>query len=326
MVRKNLDQRPGPAGTRPDDVLARSGLSGAALVTAGDLVWQAGDIDAPFVIYSLTKPLICAALLHLAEAGEIDLDAALPDDRIGRPTLRQLMTHTAGVRDYGGLAEYHQAVRRSPSEPWGDEEFLRRVLGGSPEPAGPGLGWAYSNTGYLLLRQVLDRHGGLASFLPGLGFATATVAERLADLSRAVPARSALIGDGPLPVAGRYHPGWVGHRTVVTTARDLHQFWSKPPPAFTDPANLVTLDVDTGGLFVRPSYGLGVMADPGHSIGLVIGHGGGGPGYAAAVFAAPGYGAVAVVLEPREDFGSQQLAVDLLQAAVQDGTEQRGGH
>ncbi len=65
----------------------------------------------------------------------------------------------------------------------------------------------------------------------------------------------------------------------MTTARELHQFWSKPPPAFTDRASLVTLDIDTGGLFVRPSYGLGVMADPGNSIGLVIGHGGGGPGY-----------------------------------------------
>ncbi|HET7018141.1 MAG TPA: serine hydrolase domain-containing protein [Streptosporangiaceae bacterium] len=317
MVRKNLDQRPGPARTRLDDVLARSGLSGAALVSAGDLLWQAGDVEAPFVIYSLTKPVICAALLLLADAGEITLDATLPDDRVGRPTIRQLMTHTAGVRDYGGLAEYHQAVRRSPSEPWGDEEFLRRVLGGGPG-TGPGLGWAYSNTGYLLLRQILDRHGGLASFLPDLGFVTATVAEQLTDLTRAVPAHSSLIGTEPLPVAGRYHPGWVGHRTMVTSARELHRFWSKPPPAFTDLANLVTLDIDTGGLVVRPSYGLGVMADPGNSIGLVIGHGGGGPGYSAAVFAAPEHGAIAVVLEPREDFESQQLAMELLQAAVQD--------
>ncbi len=158
---------------------------GAALVTTGELAWQAGDIDAPFVIYSLTKPVICAALLSLAAERAIDLDAALPDGRLGGASVRQLMRHTAGVRDYGQLAEYHQAVRRSPSEPWSDEEFLRRALGGGRRPA-PGPGWAYSNTGYLLLRQILDRHGGLASFLPGLGFATATVAEQLPDLARAV--------------------------------------------------------------------------------------------------------------------------------------------
>ena len=37
--------------------------------------------------------------------------------------------------------------------------------------------------------------------------------------------------------------------------------------------------------FVRPSYGLGLMTDPGWPGGLLIGHGGGGPGYAAAAFA-----------------------------------------
>ncbi|SRR5712691_7845383 len=162
MVRKNLDQRLDAAETRPDDVLAQSGLTGAALVTAGDLVWQAGDIDAPFVIYSLTKPVICAALLSLAAEGAIDLDAALVGRRLAGVSMRQLMRHTAGVRDYGQLPEYHQAVRRSPSEPWSDEEFLRRALGDSAAPD-PGLGWAYSNTGYLLLRQIPDGSSGRAT-------------------------------------------------------------------------------------------------------------------------------------------------------------------
>lgn len=319
MVRKNLDQPPLAPSPRPDQVLAESGLTGAALVTAGDAVWQRGDVDAPFVIYSVTKSVIAAAFLTLADELAIDLDAALPDGRVGGVSVRQLLRHTAGVRDYGALAEYHGAVRRTPSEPWSDEEFLRRTLGDGPASAAPGLGWAYSNTGYLLLRQILDRHGGLASLLPGLGFGTATVAERLPDFSWAVSARSSLIGDGRLPVAGRYHPGWVGHRTMVATARELHQFWSKPPAAFTDPASLVSLDIDTRGLFVRPSYGLGVMADPGNSIGLIIGHGGGGPGYSAAVFAAPEHGAVAIVLEPNENFAAQPLAVELLRAAVLNG-------
>jgi D-alanyl-D-alanine carboxypeptidase len=324
MVRKNLEQGVGAPGCGRvgqhdrvdlDDLAQRAGLTGAALVTAGELAWQAGDVDAPFVIYSITKSVIGAALLSLAADDAIDLDAALPDERLGGVSVRQLLRHTAGVRDYGALASYHAAVRRSPSTPWSDEEFLDRALDGGPAPA-PGRGWAYSNTGYLVLRQVLDRHGGLASFLPGLGFERATVAERLADLALAVPARSSLIGDGPQPVAGRYHPRWVGHRTLVTSARELHRFWSKPPPTFTDSTSWVPVGVDTGGLFVRPSYGLGVMADPGSPIGPVIGHGGGGPGYSAAAFAAPEHGATAIVLEPREDFPAQRLAVRLLQAAV----------
>jgi D-alanyl-D-alanine carboxypeptidase len=324
MVRKNLDQRPLVPAPRPEELLAQSGLTGTALVTSGKTAWKRGDIDAPFVIYSLTKPVISAAILKLAAERAVDLDAALPDGWAGGASVRQLLRHTAGVRDYGLLAEYHKAVRQSPSEPWNDNEFLRRALGSNPAP-GREVSWAYSNTGYLLLRQIIDRHGGLASFLPGLGFTTATVAERLPDFGRAVPARSSLIGEGLQPVAGRYHPGWVGHRTMVATARELQRFWSRPPSAFMDPANLVTLDVETHGLFTRLSYGLGVLADPASPIGLIIGHGGGGPGYSAAAFAAPEHGALAIVLEASENFQAQPLAVRLLQAAVRDQQDRRRG-
>ncbi len=40
-------------------------------------------------------------------------------------------------------------------------------------------------------------------------------------------------------------------------------------------------------LFRQPSYGLGVMIDPGSPYGSVAGHGGGGPGYSAAALHLP---------------------------------------
>ncbi len=46
----------------------------------------------------------------------------------------------------------------------------------------------------------------------------------------------------------------------------------------------VEIGFDAPG-FVRPSYGIGLMTDPGWEDGLLVGHGGGGPGYAAACFA-----------------------------------------
>jgi D-alanyl-D-alanine carboxypeptidase len=304
-----------------DEVAGRAGLTGAALITAGDRAWHAGDIDARYVIYSVTKPLIAAAFVLLAAAGTVDLDASvgslLGDGRFPVP-VRQLLRHTGGLPDYAHNPAYHAAVRQSPSRPWLDEEFLRRAHARGSLSA-PGQRWSYSNNGYLLLRMILDRHGGLAAFLPALGFTAATVAEDLPDLRRAVPARSALIGDGIHPVAGRYHPRWVAHRTVVTSARELHRFWSSPPPAFTDPDNLVPLGTGAGGLFVRPAYGLGVLADPHSQVGLIVGHGGGGPGYSAGAFAAPGKAAVAIVLEPAEDFPAQRLAVDLLKSALTSG-------
>lgn len=300
-----------------DELLVRIGPDGTVLVTCGDLVWQSGDVDARFVIYSVTKSAIAAAFLLLEQEGAIDLDtsvsSALGDSRFDA-SLRQLLTHTSGIPDYGREAAYQSAVYATPSQPWSDERFLEYAVATGQDFA-PGKGWAYSNTGYLLLRRVLDQHGGLASLLPTVGFKAASVAENLSDFDRAVSATSHKLGDGIHQVAGRYHPGWVGHRTVVTTARDLHRFWSTPPAKFLDPSTLLPIGFDAPG-FVRACYGLGVMADPGSPLGLIIGHGGGGPGYSAAVFAAPPHDALAIVLEPTEDFPAQELARDLLNAAV----------
>jgi hypothetical protein len=165
------------------------------------------------------------------------------------------------------------------------------------------------------LRRLLDDHGGLRSFLAPLGLADATVAERTDDLSAAVPASSALLLDGVRDVRAVYDPRWVGHRTLVTRAEELVGFWRDLPGEMLDPRTFVPVGVDAPG-FVRPSYGLGVMADPGHPLGTVVGHGGGGPGYATAVFALPQADAVAVVLAADERYPAQQAALDLLTAAV----------
>jgi NAD(P)H-hydrate repair Nnr-like enzyme with NAD(P)H-hydrate epimerase domain len=54
------------------------------------------------------------------------------------------------------------------------------------------------------------------------------------------------------------------------------------------------------------------MADPGSPLGTVVGHGGGGPGYAAAVLAVPEAGTVAIVLAADERYPAQQKALELL--------------
>lgn len=62
--------------------------------------------------------------------------------------------------------------------------------------------------------------------------------------------------------------------------------------------------------FGRPGYGLGVMLDPEHPGGLLLGHGGGGPGFAAGAFAllASDEPVIAVVLTAREDEPAQETA------------------
>jgi len=51
----------------------------------------------------------------------------------------------------------------------------------------------------------------------------------------------------------------------------------------------------------------------------VVGHGGGGPGYAHAVFAVPSRDAVGIVLTPDETFDAQGAALRLLSAALSPG-------
>jgi D-alanyl-D-alanine carboxypeptidase len=275
----------------------------STLVASGGDLEISGDPAARYPIYSITKTAVAAAVLLLVREGAVELDS-----------VRRLLDHTSGVRDYGSLPEYHEAVRRRPSSAWDDDEFLARTTAAGPVFA-PGEGWAYSNTGYLLLRRLLDEHGGLAAFLPRLGLGAATVAERMDDLDAAVPAPSALLLEGVRDVRGVYDPRWVGHRTLVARAEDLLGFWRGLPAEMLDPRTFVAIGTDAPG-FVRPSYGLGVMADPEHPLGTVVGHGGGGPGYATAVFALPHADALAIVLAADERYPAQRSALALLTATT----------
>ena len=242
------------------------------------------------LVYSVTKTYLAVLCLRL----QLDLDAPaatwLDDPRLPRASLRQLLNHTSGIPDYGRLPEYGAAVRDFPSEPWSDEELLVRSLADGLDFE-PGTGWAYSNTAYMLVRRIVDRvaPGGFAGALQRelvlpLGLFDTSLALELEDLGDLVPAHSSEIGQD---VRGRYHPCWVGHRTLASTASDQRRFWTALAggelcdlPTLTES---VEIGFDAPG-FVRPSYGLGVMTDPGRPDGLLIGHGGGGPGYAAACF------------------------------------------
>ncbi len=274
--------------------------------------WSRGDVDARYPIYSVTKPVIAAAILRLARDRALALDDPAP---LGWPgTIRQLLDHTSSARDYARLPAYGAALQAHPRQAWSDEELLAAAREAGPDFQ-PGEGWAYSNTGYTLLRLVLDAHGGLATFLPRLGLRSATVAEGPDDLMACVPALWALPGEEPSDVRGRYDPRWVGHRTLIATATDLLRFWRSLPAEMLDSRSFVSIGAEAPG-FVDARYGLGVMADPGSPLGTVIGHGGGGPGYAHGVFTVPERDAVAIVLTPDQRFDAQGAALRLLEAAL----------
>jgi D-alanyl-D-alanine carboxypeptidase len=179
--------------------LAVIGGPGEAL----EAVWvPASASEAPaFLTYSITKTFTAALMLGLCDEGRVSLDDRLARwfPRVAgaeRISLRQLLNHTAGVPDYGGLAQYHEAVRASPSSPWSFERFAAETFdkGLSFEP---GSSWAYSNPGYMLLKRIAEEVAGASyttmireRIAEPLGLHRTFVPESPGDLSGLAPARS----------------------------------------------------------------------------------------------------------------------------------------
>lgn len=189
--------------------------------------------NAKFCIYSVTKSLLATASLILVSKGLIALDTPvqkyLPNLTLAsKLTLRQLLSHTSGLPDYGGTTAYINSLQTSPSSPWSEEIFLNFAQKQSLLFA-PGEKWAYSNIGYLLVRLVLEKVTGLSMqrllselvFKP-LFLQNTSVAIALEDTSLLTPGYSSFFSDNQLQnIIPFYHPGWVAHGVVVSTASEL---------------------------------------------------------------------------------------------------------
>jgi D-alanyl-D-alanine carboxypeptidase len=303
--------------TLVEECLANAGAPGAtiALTVEGES-WTAGigardaartmplPADSRFGAYSITKAIVATIVMRLVEEKALALDAPfqeyLPDIVVDTPvSLRQLLNHTGGLPDYGGLAAYHAGVRDHPGAPWSNADFLAHTL-----PGGllfmPGHGWRYSNIGYLLLRLILEEETGLPFAqvvrhylaLP-CGLEGIAVASTLDDMASLTPGYVDTC-DGLVNVIPGYHPGWVAHGLVTATATDLARFLDLLFAAafFDDDTPLQEMLVgapvaERHPWMEKPSYGLGLMIDPGNRHGVVAGHTGGGPGYSTAAYRFP---------------------------------------
>ncbi len=271
-------------------------VDGAPLLEAG-LGWRDAGRTTPMPsgallqTYSISKTLFAVVALRLAEAGLLDLDAAAPG--LAGVTLRRLLNHTAGVPDYGMLRTYHEAVHTMPGQAWTEPEFLARTVGASG--FGPVGEWAYSNTGYLLLRQAMERavDRPMAELLhrfiwAPLGLARSRLAVTWDDTAGLAPGWTALWG-GQQDAAGLYDPGWVAMRSVLAPVAEVAAvFDALRGGRLVNAASLAAmltpvLAPGTDWLFREKGYGLGLMIDRTSRYGVLAGHGGGGPGYSSGV-------------------------------------------
>lgn len=133
--------------------------------------------DTVFKLASVTKQFTAAAVLLLAQDGELALDDRLsrhiPElTRAGEVTLYQLLVQTSGVPDYAEdpSGAPLKSVARTPAEMLAWIDRLTPALAFTP-----GTRWAYSNSNYVLLGLVVERVSGeaLAGFFARRLFAPA---------------------------------------------------------------------------------------------------------------------------------------------------------
>jgi D-alanyl-D-alanine carboxypeptidase len=265
---------------------AMTGTPGKSLVTARidaarQPEQQAGQARVPW--WSFTKTALAVAALELVAQGRLVLDERIEGRRY---TLRQLLSHRAGVPDYGGLASYHQAVA-GREKPWDVDELLSRVAADRLDFE-PGQGWRYSNVGYFFVRRIIEQTTGedIGSALRHLIFD----ALELSSVRMVATARD--LADTAWGNDTHYDPGWVYHGLLAGTPADAAYFLHKLISGGVLPSGLLTEMTAShplgGALPGRPwettGYGLGLMIGRMTSAGLATGHSGAGPGSVSAVY------------------------------------------
>lgn len=158
--------------TTVTDALAKSGVPSAsvAIVRGGRIVYAkaygkqaesgATRDDAPYQIASVSKQFTAAAILLLQHEGKLSLDdhvsKYIPGITGGDTiTIRQLLSHTAGLQDYWPQ-DYSFKAMATPVTP---QQIVDRWAK-KPLDFTPGTQWQYSNTGYVVAGMIVEKVSG----------------------------------------------------------------------------------------------------------------------------------------------------------------------
>jgi D-alanyl-D-alanine carboxypeptidase len=117
--------------------------------------------ESVYKIGSITKPFTAAAIMMFAEEGKIGLDDAILQHLHDLPpawsgiTVRHLLTHTSGIKNFTNIANYPSIIRKDLAP----GEIIELVLE-LPLDFRPGERFAYCNTGYTLLGMIIEKVAG----------------------------------------------------------------------------------------------------------------------------------------------------------------------
>lgn len=279
---------------------------------------------------SVAKQVTALSVLILASQGKLSLDQSLshwlPEFKgpQGRATIRELLQHTSGIRDYQELLFLAGGRDSGPIDRSQVLDLLssQRALNFTH-----GSEFSYSNSGYFLLGEVVQKAAGvpLADFAQNelfkpLGMSATRFVDRhdLVMVGRAQGYRRA----GEDWVRADYLSDVYGDGGLFTSADDLSrwaQMIAAPPASWRDLiAQMTTRTQIAAG--AKIPWGMGVELH-GSGEGATIGHGGRDFGYQAYMIVRPARRSSAVVLCNGRELDAQALAEGALSAVDTEPSE-----
>ncbi|WP_290648954.1 serine hydrolase domain-containing protein [Aquisalimonas sp.] len=287
-------------------VLLRAGepVATAALGLADRTTGRAMTEDALFRTESISKPVTAWGAMRLAQTGRLDLDAPItacltrwqPSETTPDITVRQLLSHTAGIGQGDFAARYAPAALRPG--------LTEHLAGDFRMIATPGTAFAYSNTGYNLLELVIEDCTGedfgafmAREVLRPLGMSSASY-----DWTDAVMAMGHDLHG--LPVTPYVYPGR-GSGGLFATAGDVARFaaasLSGADQRVLAPASVAALHSprnEVSGLFgyAAGGYGLGHFTETLSDGRTAVWHGGQGYGWMSHMHLVPETGDGIIIL------------------------------
>ena len=129
------------------------------------------ELDQPFRIASITKTFVAAAILRLHEMERVSIEEPISKyisqehqsilsnggydlDKI---TIHHCLNHTSGLFDYAmGGSPYGSTIKENPKRRWSRTDQLKYAVEHGRKLGYPGEKYAYSDTGYILLGEVIE--------------------------------------------------------------------------------------------------------------------------------------------------------------------------
>jgi CubicO group peptidase (beta-lactamase class C family) len=339
---------PASREARVDEIFARFTASPSpgcalAVVQNGRIAYQRGygraslELDVPitprtvFDIGSTSKQFTAFSLLLLERDGKLsladDIRKFVPEvpDYGKTITIRHLLSHTSGLRDYTDLLGFDGHDSADTTD---DRDALDSIARQRGVNFAPGDEWRYSNTGFFLASIIVKRASGhsLASFARERIFVPLgmTSTQFLDDTTRVVPGRATAYSPAEPSGGGGFRVNmsdWnqTGDGAVQTTVEDLARWDENFYSPKVGDARLVAAMQTVGRLNSGKTHDYGLGLTIGAYGGLKrVSHGGSWAGFRAELMRFPEQHTSVITLCNASNSGPTALAESVAAAWLAD--------